>query len=211
MRRHLTDRQEVLPALAEVFREHGFEGASLARIAQATGLGKGSLYHYFPGGKTEMAAAVLAKIDAWFEGHVFTSLRRCAASRIPTVRSERCLNPLGGTSRGGRRVCLVGLFALGDVRRTFARPVRAYFRRWVDALATAPVRGGLAPAGAADLAEDAVTTIQGAIILTRARGPERVPACRLARARTAAPDALPGSSAGHGPAGPAPPPSAAVR
>ena len=101
MRRHLTDRQEVLPALAEVFREHGFEGASLARIAQATGLGKGSLYHYFPGGKTEMAAAVLAEIDAWFEGHVFTSLRRYAACRIPTVRSERCLNPLGGTSRAG--------------------------------------------------------------------------------------------------------------
>jgi hypothetical protein len=45
------------------------EGASLSLISEATGLGKGCLYHFFPGGKEEMADAVLSEIDGWFENH----------------------------------------------------------------------------------------------------------------------------------------------
>ena len=56
----MTDRSAAIPALAEAFREHGFEGASLAQLCEATGLGKGSLYHFFPGGKDEMAEVVAA-------------------------------------------------------------------------------------------------------------------------------------------------------
>ncbi|WP_164094666.1 TetR family transcriptional regulator, partial [Serratia marcescens] len=52
-------RAALIPILGEVFREHGYEGASLAVIGARTGLGKGSLYHAFPGGKEEMASAVL--------------------------------------------------------------------------------------------------------------------------------------------------------
>ena len=50
----------MLGALGEVFRAHGYEGASLTLITQATGLGKGSLYNFFPDGKEQMAAEVLA-------------------------------------------------------------------------------------------------------------------------------------------------------
>ena len=64
------ERAGILPVLAEVFRAHGYEGASLSLITRATGLGKGSLYHLFPGGKAEMAACGLAEIDAWFEANL---------------------------------------------------------------------------------------------------------------------------------------------
>ena len=55
----LITREEAVARLGDVFREHGFEGTSLSVITAATGLGKGSLYNYFPGGKDEMAAAAL--------------------------------------------------------------------------------------------------------------------------------------------------------
>jgi AcrR family transcriptional regulator len=64
----------VLRALGEVFRAHGYEGASLTLITEATGLGKGSLYHLFPGGKEQMAAEVLADIDGWFELNIYAPL-----------------------------------------------------------------------------------------------------------------------------------------
>src|SRR5689334_1226155 len=44
-------REHVLSQLGEVFRAHGYEGASLTLITEATGLGKGSLYNLFPRGK----------------------------------------------------------------------------------------------------------------------------------------------------------------
>jgi TetR/AcrR family transcriptional regulator, lmrAB and yxaGH operons repressor len=85
MARIMTDRSAAIPALAEAFREHGFEGASLAHLCEATGLGKGSLYHFFPGGKDEMAAAVLADVDAWITS-LAVALRSCGQSE-PVARA----------------------------------------------------------------------------------------------------------------------------
>ncbi len=51
----LLPREEVLDRLAAAFRRDGYDGASIARLSAATGLGKASLYHYFPGGKQDMA------------------------------------------------------------------------------------------------------------------------------------------------------------
>ncbi len=70
--------------------------------------------------------------------------------------------------RSGRRVCLVGAFALGAVRDRFARRIDAYFAAWRDALAEALARTGTPPADARDLAEDAVTAIQGALVTASA-------------------------------------------
>ena len=75
--KQLSSRDQTIPKLREVFREYGYEGTSLSEITHQTGLGKGSLYHLFPKGKTEMAVAVLHDIDQWFESHVFKPLRKC--------------------------------------------------------------------------------------------------------------------------------------
>ncbi len=50
MARLIAERADTLPALAEVFREHGYGATSLSMITAATGLGKGSLYHFFLAG-----------------------------------------------------------------------------------------------------------------------------------------------------------------
>jgi len=160
----VAERADVLPALAEVFREHGYEGASLALIGQRTGLGKGSLYHFFPGGKEEMAAAVLAEIDAWFEQHIFRPLRE----EDPRRAVPEMIRAVHGYFRSGQRVCLVGAFALVDVRDRFADAIRSYFAAWTDALAQGLERGGLAEVEARDRAEEAVAAIQGALVLARA-------------------------------------------
>ena len=83
------ERREVLRALGEVFRAHGYEGASLTLITDATGLGKGSLYHLFPGGKEQMAAEVLADIDAWFEFNIYAPLREASINDIAIAEKDR--------------------------------------------------------------------------------------------------------------------------
>jgi TetR/AcrR family transcriptional regulator, lmrAB and yxaGH operons repressor len=161
----VAERADALPALAEVFREHGYEGASLSLISEATGLGKGSLYHFFPGGKEEMAAAVLAEVDAWFRTRVFAPLREAGR---PEDGVAAMLDAVDGYFRSGRRVCLVGAFALGDARDRFAGEVRGYFAEWIEALAEALTRGGRDAASAAGLAEEVVAGVQGALVLARA-------------------------------------------
>ena len=165
------ERADVIPALAEVFREHGYEGASLALIGQRTGLGKGSLYHFFPGGKEEMARRVLDEIDAWFATHVFRPLRD---DPDPRAAIRTTLRATDAYFRSGRRVCLVGVLALGEVRDRFADRIDAYFAAWRDALASALERAGADAALARADAEEAVALVQGALVAARAFRDEAV-------------------------------------
>ena len=50
-------REDALDRITAVFRKWGYEGATLRMISEATGLGRASLYHHFPGGKDDMARA----------------------------------------------------------------------------------------------------------------------------------------------------------
>ncbi|OEZ92591.1 TetR/AcrR family transcriptional regulator [Duganella phyllosphaerae] len=161
----MASRDEVVARLAEVFRTHGYEGASLARIGAGTGLGKGSMYNFFPGGKEEMAQAVMAHIDAWFRSEVFNPLR---ATDDSAAGVARMLDAVELYFRSGRSVCLLGVFALGYERDLFAQTIRAYFAEWIAALAAALQRGGHVPTEAVALAEETVGTIQGALVLARA-------------------------------------------
>ena len=167
----VSPRAAVLPQLGEVFRAHGYEGASLSLITAATGLGKGSLYHLFPGGKEQMAKEVLTEIDQWFEREVFAPLRDGddAAGGI-----ARMFKATDAYFRSGRRVCLVGVFALGAARDEFADAVHGYFERWRAALASALRRAGHARGEAAEMAEDVLAGIQGALVLARAADDPKV-------------------------------------
>jgi AcrR family transcriptional regulator len=161
----VAERADILPALGEVFREHGFEGASLSIIGERTGLGKGSLYHFFPGGKEEMAAAVLAEIDAWFVAHIFTPLR---AEKDAARAIAQTLKAVEDYFKSGRRVCLIGALALNDSRDLFGKQIKTYFARWNDALVDALARAGRDRKSAKALAEETLAAIQGGLVLARA-------------------------------------------
>jgi len=165
MVRLVAERSDAIAPLAEVFREHGYDGASLAVIGKATGLGKGSLYHFFPGGKEEMVQAVLGEISQWFEDAVYSPLRD---GSDPNASIGAMLDSTDQYFRSGRRVCLVGALAVADTRDRFAQAIRGYFAAWVDALQSALVRQGRDADRARILAEEAVLCVQGAIVLSRA-------------------------------------------
>lgn len=165
MARMVAERSDAIASLAEVFREHGYEGASLALIGKATGLGKGSLYHFFPNGKEEMVRAVLAEIEQWFENSVYSPLRD---GDDANAAISKMLDETAKYFRSGRRVCLVGALAVTNTRDLFAQAIRGYFVAWVDALQSALVRQGRDVGQARLLSEDAVLAIQGAIVLSRA-------------------------------------------
>ena len=164
----MTDRAAAIPALAEAFREHGFEGTSLSHLCAATGLGKGSLYNFFPGGKEEMAEAVLADVTAWFTASVFEPLERAAAGDVSAIGAM--LDAVTDYFQSGQRVCLQGAFALGRERDRFANLISGYFAQWITSLAAALRAQGQDEQQAQESAVDVVAAIQGAIVLSRALG-----------------------------------------
>jgi AcrR family transcriptional regulator len=168
MPRQATNRAAVIPVLAEAFRLHGYEGTSMTVLQDASGLGRGSLYNFFPGGKDEMAAAVLEDVQAWFRDRIFQPLHEAtAAGGQHALRGiDDMIDAVDEYFRSGRRVCLPGAFALGQERDRFAVAVHTYFVDWAEALTGALGAAGVEPSR--ETALRMLAGIQGGIVLTRA-------------------------------------------
>lgn len=178
MARTVLERPDAVRALAEVFRRHGFESASLSVIQQESGIGRGSLYHFFPAGKADMARAVLDEVRKWFDEQVFGPLGTVADPAEAVATTTRAVEEY---FRSRERVCLFAVMTLGAERGTFTAEVRGYFADWVQALAGTLRRGGVAGPAADEAALDAVAAVQGALVVGRALDDDAVVAGVLTR------------------------------
>ena len=100
----LSTKTEILDRLLVTFRTGGYNGASLSDLSEATGLGKSSLYHYFPGGKAEMATEVLAHLGASLERDLLAPLR---GPGTPSTKLDALLRTLSTFYDKGRVPCLL--------------------------------------------------------------------------------------------------------
>lgn len=160
-------KPELLDRLSDTFRRLGYDGASIADIASATGLGKSSLYHYFPGGKEEMASEVLAHLAQSLERALFAPLE---GPGTPSVKLAHMLAVIDAFYDGGRKACLLERIAASADRSRFQRPLRAIFARWMESIAALGREAGLSPKVAEARAEDAVVRIEGALVLCAGTG-----------------------------------------
>lgn len=181
MPRLVNDRADAILALAGTFRRHGFAGASLSVIQTETGIGRGSLYHFFPAGKTDMVRAVLDEVQEWFDREIYTPLR---ANEDPAALVEAMFAAVEAYFTSREFVCLFAVITLGEERGAFAASSRTYFAEWIGALTATLRRAGASPGTAAAEAVDTVSSIQGALILTRALDDTELFRTTLARIRT---------------------------
>lgn len=157
-------REEVLDRLMQVFRDYGYDGASLSRIADATGLGRSSLYHYFPKGKDDMAAAVLAHAGEFVRDNVLAPLN---ADGTPRERLVKLAQGLDALYASGRSACLTNVLTMGDAAGKFTPPLRERLRRLIGALAKVAQEGGVDEGAARQQAEDVVIALHGALVVGR--------------------------------------------
>lgn len=167
----LLSREELLYRLYETFSRYGYEGASMTRIAAYTGLGKASLYHHFPRGKEEMAAAVLDHVRAWYEDAVFRVLEDVTP---PRQRLATMLDAFGRHYDGGNVACLPALLSLTEERDMFGEAIRELFTRWIACLTHALCDAGLGSEIAHRRAQEGAARIQGALMLVRAMVDARI-------------------------------------
>ncbi len=157
-------KETYIPCLLRLFRQYGYDGATLAKISEATGLGKASLYHHFPGGKDEMVEAVLGYLEQWLDQQVLQTLR---SSGDACARLQRMCDRLYDLYEGGQQPCLFAILLLGSARDVFHAKVKALFLVWIGAIAQVLIEAGLEPELAKQRGEDAAIAIQGSLILAQ--------------------------------------------
>ena len=173
-----TDRDAVIDAALTLFRTQGYHHTTVADIAAACGLLKGSVYHYFAG-KQALAMAALDRVIAESRETVFGVANDPAVP--PAARLQNLADAVERFFAGREGGCLMGSLALevGDSIPEFCSRVRLYFDDWKAALASV-LEGRYGQARAEELAEDAIARAQGAILLMEVTGDPAVfrRACR---------------------------------
>jgi AcrR family transcriptional regulator len=157
----------LLGKIAEVFRLHGYEGSSIRLLSKATGLERASLYHRFPGGKDEMAAAVVAHACDWFEHNVFQPLRAAGrpADKLPRVAANLC-----DFYRRGTLWCVLDSMTLGGGTDAIRKTIRGAYDAWLNAFAQVAGEAGAPAALARSRAQQALIEIEGALVVARVTG-----------------------------------------
>ena len=155
--------QQIFARLSDVFRRKGYEGASYAELMAATGLVKASLYHRFPGGKEEMVDAILSQVDRTFSDYV---LRPAWEEGPPRERARQMALRLGEFYGSGTRWCLLDTLTLSSTPRTM-KHARRSMMFWIKSFERIGRDAGLPPTSARRRAEDAVSAIEGGLIVSR--------------------------------------------
>ena len=152
------------PTLLRLFRQFGYEGVTLTKISQATGLGKASLYHHFPRGKAEMAEVALLQVNQWLEINILPILER---PEKPIAKFQAMCEETSQFFDAGQNSCLwAGLVLAQSSDDLFHRQIRGAFLQWIAAIAQVLITAGLEATLAQQRGEDAMIAIQGALILS---------------------------------------------
>lgn len=151
----------------ELFRQYGYDGVSLTKISEATGLGKSSLYHHFPEGKEQMAKEVLTFIAGAVKQYFVCPLQ---TSEKPRVKLQNMVKVVEDFYDSGKKGCLVDGLTLGEANPLFQSTIAEIVEAWIDAIAEVGVESGLSKKIARERAENIMIAIQGSLVVSRALG-----------------------------------------
>jgi TetR/AcrR family transcriptional regulator, lmrAB and yxaGH operons repressor len=178
-------RRPIINAGVTLFRRQGYSATGLNDIIDESGAPKGSLYHYFPLGKSSIAAAAVEEAGR----RVAATLERLASEYASTGELLRAhARLLAGWMRnsGFRSGCPITtvLLELAPGERTVTHAGREAYAARISVLSRKLVEDGFAKARADALAVLCTSSLQGALIqarIERSGRPIEVTAAELAR------------------------------
>ena len=156
---------DMIAGLTKVFRDKGYEGASLNDLADVTGLKKASLYHRFPNGKQEMAESVLNYIDQWVDDNIFLPLMD---ENQPTkLRLKEALKNIGILYNGGENTCVLRAFSMQGGLSLFEQQIKSGMEKWISAFNALGISLQLTSIQSHQNAVQTLIELQGSLIVTR--------------------------------------------
>jgi AcrR family transcriptional regulator len=159
---------KVLNTLTGLFRIHGYDGTSLSLIMKATGLVKASLYHRFRGGKEEMASTVMDRVAGEFASELLAPLTEPGE---PADRLRETGERLRKFYGSGKKACLLDTMTLNRESAAVRARAKAALQFWIDSFARfSEEAGGLNRALAMERAQDAVSALEGGLVVARVSG-----------------------------------------
>ncbi|HEX8725007.1 MAG TPA: TetR/AcrR family transcriptional regulator [Gemmatimonadaceae bacterium] len=164
-----TSRDKLLEAAEAEMLAKGYAGTTVDEICARASVSKGNFYHFFSS-KEDLGLALL---DDYYERNLAIIGQAPTPGSDPRRHARALVDHLidsAGTMWGGG--CLMGTFALelAETNPTIANAVSARFRSVAERLTDGflPLVSGKKRKDAAEIAEQFIVTVEGALVLARA-------------------------------------------
>jgi TetR/AcrR family transcriptional regulator, lmrAB and yxaGH operons repressor len=159
-------RSNMVDGAVRLLATHGVEGTSFSEVLDAAGAPRGSVYHHFPGGKSELIHAALDRASE----RSLAAMEAFRGQKAPDVL-EHFLELWRGLLESSdlNAGCAVLAVTVASPQGDIQDHVGSIFRAWADLLADLFVAGGLHAEAAHRMATIAIASTEGAIVLARAQ------------------------------------------
>jgi len=162
-------KTRMIESAAALIAARGVNAASFSEVLEASGAPRGSIYHHFPDGKSQLAAEAVR----WTSERVL-AFQHAYEGTTPQGVLERFIGMWRNVvlRSHGASGCVVAGVAIDSVADDvdLLQLVRGTFRDWVALLTAQLEATGLAPDRAGSVALMTLAGMEGALILCRAEG-----------------------------------------
>ena len=162
-------RDRILTATNELFRRNGFNGTSIKQITIAAGVPMGSLYHFFPNGKDELAREAIVTSGAAY-GQLFELIANEAEGIAEAVSDF-----FNGAADVLEASGFIDICPIGTVASEVASsndPLRqaswSVFSSWIAAATARFEAAGVSRTRAEELGTTLIAALEGGFMLARA-------------------------------------------
>lgn len=161
-------RDRFLTAATGLLRRQGYSGTGLKQIVAESRAPLGSLYHFFPGGKQDLAVQAISRTASRYEqllDRVFSETDDISQAAITWF--DRAARALEETDFADG--CPIGTVAceVASTNEALREASQAVFDSWESRVAAQLTAAGVSTARAHRLATFAVASLEGAIMLGR--------------------------------------------
>ncbi|WP_102144258.1 TetR/AcrR family transcriptional regulator [Mycobacterium hubeiense] len=163
-------RERMVVSAALLIRERGAHPTAIADVLEHSGAPRGSAYHYFPGGRTQLLCEAIDFAADYIAAQIAKAPTGLDA--LDTLVRNYREQLLETDYRAGCPVVAVTVEAGDPDKPDASVPVieraAAAFARWTDRIAQRMVADGIEASRAEELAMLMTTALEGAIVVARA-------------------------------------------
>jgi AcrR family transcriptional regulator len=161
-------RRQMIASAALLLREKGLTATSFGEVIEHSGAPRGSIYHHFPGGKTQLVEEAVGLAGGYIERVIERSAQ--AGDPLAALHEFTALWRATLEDSDFRAGCPVVAVAVENHEHLrLADAAAGAFQAWHQALAGMLRDQGVTAARARRLATTVVAAIEGAVVLCRAQ------------------------------------------
>lgn len=170
-------RERMVMSAALLIRERGARATAISDVLAHSGAPRGSAYHHFPGGRTQLLCEAVDYAGDHVAGLItgFVAETDASLALLDTLMAKYREQLISTDFRAGCPIAAVSVEAgyESDADRERMAPVveraAAVFDRWTDLMAQRFVADGIPADRADELAVFAMSALEGALLLARVR------------------------------------------